>query len=325
MEEKIQNQETETQEVSINSASEEELTLAPLSLAAETAETGETGAEEEKDSSEESGNLGSYGTYNVDLVSGMMNLEMTDFTWEGSRMPVTLRHTYRGKYAANSYGEWETTNGDFSNMKIGWGWRLNLMQSMVPTGVNTDGKDTYTYTDESDETTVFVATDETDECANVVYADENKIGYTYNPSTGILNKGEETHTFVGGRLTQITDAYGNTMQITYENGKITRVTDGVGRAFTFAYDVNTLTSITAPNGSSIRFGYCEDRMCCVTFPNGQRWDFSYASGTEQITEIAVSNGLTTYFERNDSNQITKIGTRANGTDTGKYATFSYIS
>jgi len=319
MEEKNQNQEN-----SVNHLEAEELALASLPATAEVSSTSESATADEKSSSAESGNLGSYGTYNVNLISGLLNLEMKDFAWEGSRMPVTIKHSYHGKFANATYGTWETTNGSFTNMKIGWGWRLNLMQSMVPTGINTDGKNTYTYTDESGETTVFVETECESGSACGLYADENDMGYTYNAEVGILKKGEETHTFSGGRLTKIVDAYGNTMEITYTSGRITRVTDGVGRAFTFGYNANTLASIVAPNNSSIEFGYCEERLCCVTFPNGQRWDFAYQSGTEQITEIAVSNGLTTYFERNSANQVTKIGTIVNDTASGKYATFSYV-
>ena len=60
--------------------------------------------------------------------------ESEDFAWAGNRMPVTIKHLYNSalyayQYTANSGIKLSTAN--FSAMKLGNGFKLNIMQSMI--------------------------------------------------------------------------------------------------------------------------------------------------------------------------------------------------
>ena len=251
---------------------------------------------ESGDSSGESGSIGSVATYDIDLVNGYLNMEMKDFAWEGNRMPVTISHSYKGKNAGVAYGEWSTTNGDFSEMKVGLGWRLNLMQSMIHTGYNSKGKDTYTYTDESDNTTVFVERDsetcESGTCCNYCYEDENGMGYTYDANSCVMNRGDEKYYFSSGRLSMIEDNYGNILKVNYNvDERISYVQDGVGRRFYFTYDsAGQLIKITAPNNVAITYGYKNQLLTNITFPNSQTLGIEYDS-TSHMPEGAIVSGI----------------------------------
>ena len=297
------------------------LNISPMSEAALFSVTETDGtSEQDGTSGGESGNLGSVATYEVDIVSGLLNMEMKDFAWEGNRMPVSISHSFRGQYANNPYLWGHAGTNPFSNMQIGLGWRLNLMQCMIHTGVCSDHnqsywlKDTYTYIDDSGEELIFAQCEcESGSSTCTTYEDVNGLGYTYEASTGIMKKGAEQYHFQNGKLTKITNEYGDYMTIVYSGGKINCVTDGVNRAFSFQYDGNNLIAIAAPNNAAVSFSYCSNRLCCASFPNGQTLSFTYDSNSGLPTAVTVGGScvesITTNF--NVSNEkITRI--RANG-------------
>ncbi|MGM9683045.1 MAG: DUF6531 domain-containing protein, partial [Eubacteriales bacterium] len=291
------------------------------------------GTSKDDSSSGVSGNIGSVGTYGVDLVSGKLNMEMRDFAWEGNRMPISISRSYKGQYASQNYGFWSDTNGSFGNMLIGYGWRLNLMQSMVNTGekmINNKKTHTYTYTDESGAETVFAQCKcESGSATCTTYEDVDDLGYTYDAGSGILKKGTEKHTFVSGRLVKIVDEFGNSMTINYSSGRITSVRDGVGRLFTFGYNGNYLESVTAPNGASVQYQYCNGNLCCVSYPNGQILTFTYDTVDNQPDTVTVSGDgispLTTCFTFNTAKKVSKVSTKTGNVYSGKYTEFAYDS
>ncbi len=288
------------------------------------------GTTEEDSSSGVSGNIGSVGTYEVDLLSGRLNMEMKDFAWEGNRMPVLINRSYQGQFSQSNYWSWSDVNSVFNNMAIGYGWRMNLMQSMVNTGLQMFGnvyKDTYTYTDESGEEIVF-AEEACDSGSCTIYKDINGLGYTYNDTTGVLTKGNEKHTFTNGRLTKIVDEFQNALTINYSSGRISSVIDGIGRQFVFRYDGNYLVSITAPNATSIQFEYCNGFLSSATYPNGQKISFNYSNSYQQPSCIAVSGSeideLSTEFTYQGS-KVSKISTRTENGLSKKYTEFEFDS
>ena len=290
------------------------------------------GTTEEDKSSGESGNIGSVGTYEVNLVSGKLNMEMKDFAWEGNRMPISITRSYKGQFASQNYGSWSSANGSFGNMLLGYGWRMNLMQSMVNTGSQKVGdvyKNTYTYTDESGEETIFAQCEcESGSATCTTYEDVDGLGYVYESATGVLTKGTEKHTFSSGRLVKIVDEFDNTMTINYSSSRISSVKDGVGRTFTFGYGGNYLMSITAPNGSSIQYQYCNGNLCCATYPNGQTLAFSYDTSDNQPSEVTVSgNGIMSLATRfaYSNKRVSEITTVANGVTAEKRTKFDIDS
>ena len=308
------------------------MSVSSTSSTATYAVTETDGTTEDDVSSGESGNLGSVGTYEVDLVSGRLNMEIKDFAWNGNRMPVTINHSYSGLHAFSRYSPmWNAAHTCFAGMRIGNGWRLNLMQSMVDTGlqkVNDEYQYTYTYTDEAGKETVFVKCEcESGTCCN--YEDADGFGYTYDTTTGMLKKGSETYYFSNGRLVRIIDEYNNAMQINYTNNKITSVKDGVGRTFVFGYSGSYLISITAPNGASIQYQYCGENLCCATFPNGQSLSFSHVTASWQPDSVTVSGNditsLKTYFSYTSS-KVKEVSTGIpDQARSGRFTTFDYVN
>ena len=279
----------------VSDSSVAQLNVSPISGAPRFSVTETDGtSEEDKPSGGETGNLGTVATYEVDVVSGLLNMEMKDFSWEGNRMPVSISHSFRGQHANGSYLWKDGVANPFANMQIGLGWRLNLMQCMIHTGRCEDYrqsyfmKDTYTYIDESEDELVFAQCEcESGTCTK--YEDVNGLGYVYDAATGIMTKGSEQLRFTNGRLTKITDEYGNSMNIVYASEKISCVRDGVNRTFTFSYDGSKLISIVAPNGAIVSFSYCNNRLCCASFPNGQKLSFVYHADSGLPTSVTVND------------------------------------
>ena len=314
----------------VSDSSVAQLNVSPISGAPRFSVTETDGtSEEDKPSGGETGNLGTVATYEVDVVTGLLNMEMKDFIWEGNRMPVSISHSFRGQHANGSYLWKDGVANPFANMQIGLGWRLNLMQCMIHTGTCEDyrqsyfRKDTYTYIDESENETVFAQCEcESGTCTK--YEDVNGLGYVYDAATGIMNKGSEQLRFTDGRLTKITDEYGNSMDIVYASGKISCVRDGVNRTFTFSYDGSKLISIIAPNGAIVSFSYCNNRLCCASFPNGQTLSFVYHADSGLPTSVTVGgasvSSITTAFT------LGQNGTQVEGISNGsnRSVEFNYV-
>ena len=97
--------------------------------------------------------LGRFGQGSIDLACGNLMFDAEDFAWAGNRMPVTIRHQYNSALADLQYTANENAGlnlADFSAMKVGNGFRLNLMQSMVPG----------TFVNEGNLTSGYICTDE---------------------------------------------------------------------------------------------------------------------------------------------------------------------
>ena len=198
--------------------------------------------------------LGRFGQGSVDLQCGNLMFEAEDFAWSGNRMPVTIKHLYNSALCIYQYtakSSIELNVADFSAMNVGNGFKLNIMQSMVPSSFQHEGKpyDGYVYTDENGQETCFkksdlvTCCDSGSHCYNL-YVDVDDADIRYDPERRTFKQGDDTYQFdSAGRLIKITDASGNHMDITYTSGRITSVTDGAGRDFWFAYSGDLLTSV----------------------------------------------------------------------------------
>lgn len=74
--------------------------------------------------------LGRFGQGSIDLACGNLMFESEDFAWAGNRMPVTIRHLFNSalagyQYTGNTAIKLNVAN--FSSMKIGHGFKLNLI------------------------------------------------------------------------------------------------------------------------------------------------------------------------------------------------------
>ena len=276
----------------------------------------------------ESGNIGSVGTYEVDVATGLLNVEMKGFAWEGNLMPISFAHTFRSLHR---------TEQCFGLT----GWRMNLMQTMLESN---NGDDELIYTDENEVTTPF-SWKSCPDC--VMYEDES--GNIYNDTGKTLHMGGEQYKFnLYGLLQSVTDQNKNEMRFEYDVSQITdptspdaykevriaSLTDGAGRAFDFEYSLEQMV-VYAPNEESIKEGYnikfdknrphitynhTNGRITSIVYPNGQTVNFEY-DNAYLIKSIAVSdNGVlsqTTAFAY-DGEKVVAISNGSNKSTTFRY-------
>ncbi len=269
--------------------------------------------------------LGRFGQGSVDLQCGNLMFESEDFAWGGNRMPVTIKHLFNSalsEYAYTQNSSIGLKTADFSDMKLGYGFKLNLMQSMISTyfiheGTSYNG---YVYVDENGEESYFKLSTKTAKCESNsqcynLYEDVNDENIIYDPKKRTLTQGDDTYLFdSSGRLIRITDAY-NHMDITYTSNRITSVTDGAGRDFGFAYNASgQLTSITAPDGTYITYSYTSDRLTSVIYPDGKKAVISYASNKPESVTLCDANGAQVYRVDYDFYRDCLVGVEGYGSD-----------
>ena len=283
--------------------------------------------------------LGRFGRGYVDLRRGNLMFESEDFAWSGNRMPVTVKHFYNsalGGYQYTADNEIMLRTADFSAMKVGNGFRLSVMQSMVPTvfrheGVTYSG---YVNIGENGEETYFresgrrVCCGSGSQCYSL-YENADGGEMIYDPVKLTLTLGDETSLFdASGRLIKITDGHGNHTDITYEDGRIVSVTDGAGRDFLFGYSGDHLVSITAPDGSEIHYSYSGDQLCAAAYPDGRRAEIAYASGKPAAVNLTDASGNGVYrmvytFSGDRLSEMTEYGVGNGGYVAGNRTVCSY--
>ena len=240
--------------------------------------------------------LGRFGQGSIDLQCGNLMFESEDFAWGGNRMPVTIKHLYNSvlcdcQYTTNS--AIQLNAADFSNMKIGKGFKLNIMQSMVPASFQHEGEayQGFVFVGENGQETFFKENkaqecrDENDQCYHL-YEDVAGGDMVYDHCKHTLKHGDDTYLFdAAGRLIKITDAFGNQLQINYTAGRITSVLDGAGRDFNFTYSGDGfLTAIAAPDGNAtIFFTDTENLLTDITYQDGTKAKITYGADSKPVS------------------------------------------
>ena len=274
--------------------------------------------------------LGGFGQGSIDVQCGNLMFESDDFAWSGNRMPVTIKHLYNS--ALSSYKYTKNTSiklnaADFSAMNIGYGWKLNLMQSMISgtfvhEGTSYSG---YIYTNENGEETYFKYK------SAYTYEDVDGSEIIYNSSSRTMTLGGETYSFdTNGRLVSIADEYGNKMTLTYTSNRITSVTDGAGREFALTYNSSGfLTAITAPDNTSVTYTYSGNLLASVTYPDGKKAAIAYSYNKPASVILYGANGKAVYkvvytFSGNRLYSVAEYGVNASGGYVlGVKSTYSY--
>ena len=281
--------------------------------------------------------LGRFGQGSVDLQCGNLMFESEDFSWSGNRMPVTIKHLYNSALAGYAYtnnNAIKLTTAEFSAMKLGCGFKLNIMQSMVASSFVHDGisYSGYVYIGENGEETYFrksetqVSCGSNTQCYNI-YKDINGEDMLYDPVKLTLKHGEDTYLFdSSGRLIKITDASGNHMDISYTSGRITSVTDGAGREFGFTYNTGGhLTCIIAPDLTKINYTYTDSLLTGISYPDGKNAVITYSSDKPVSVTLKDTDGNQVYrveysFGGNRLHSVTEYGS---DNTIGAKSTYSY--
>ncbi|MBQ7857502.1 MAG: RHS repeat-associated core domain-containing protein [Oscillospiraceae bacterium] len=279
---------------------------------------------------EHSHSLGRFGQGSIDLACGNLTIQSEDFAWGGNRMPVTLRHLYTSALSDNLF----TGNSniclqaaDFSAMHMGNGWKLNVMQSMVPATFLHKGSEVsgFVWLDENSTETRFCPKE------GSLYEAVEDSSLIYDATTRTLTRGDETLTFdAAGRLVSIADEFGNTMTVTWNEGRIENVTDGAGRSFVFAYnDDSKLTRIAAPDdtpddtsddtsdGPHVDYTYEADHLTAVTYPDGVTVSLTYENNKPKTVTLPDGSGVSYTFTGNRVTGIQELSAQdssGNSTD-----------
>ena len=280
--------------------------------------------------------LGRFGQGSIDLQCGNLMFESEDFAWLGNRMPVTIKHLYNSalsayQYTANSAIKLSTAN--FSAMKVGSGFKLNIMQSMMPATFQHEGvvHTGYVYIGENGEETYFKKSEKEEYNAeDFVYynlfedvSDEDKL---YDPLKRTLKQGEDIYQFdTMGRLVKITDSAGNHMDITYTSNRITSVTDGAGRDFCFEYRGDFLYLVTAPDETEILYSYSGDLLSMITYPDGKKVSITYTSNKPTaVSLIDQSNNVVYKVEYSfNGDRLASVTEYGSDNSIGAKTTYSY--
>ena len=281
--------------------------------------------------------LGRFGQGSVDLQCGNLMFESEDFAWAGNRMPVTIKHLFNSALAGYTYtnnSAIKLASAAFSAMKLGYGFKLNVMQSMVASNFTHEGTSFsgYVYVGENGEETFFkksetqVCCDSNSQCYNL-YEDVNGGDMLYDPVKLTLKQGEDIYQFdASGRLIKITDAAGNHMDITYTSNRITSVTDGAGREFGFAYNTSgQLTSIVAPDLTTVNYTYSGNLLTGVSYPEGKKAVIAYSSNKPTSVTLKDASDKQVYkvaysFSGNRLYSVTEYGS---DNTIGAKSTYSY--
>ncbi|MBR3844729.1 MAG: RHS repeat protein, partial [Clostridia bacterium] len=283
--------------------------------------------------------IGRFGTAGIQLQNGNMLIESEDFTWGGNRMPVTLQHLYTGALAGNQFtanADIALNTADFSAMKMGRGWRMNLMQSMVPATVlhNDNSVNGYLYMDEAGQEYSFAQSDlqedqRTDQEGNEyhLFRETDEGDWQYDAVKKELYVGDETYTFdASGRLARVKDQYGNQQTIQYADGQIDYVLDGAGRKFDFTYSNGFLTKITAPDGTAISYTYTNELLTDITYPDGRKACIGYdEKGHPVLIELKDKNGVLVYATQYmySGNRVISVTEYGSNLQMGQHTTYEY--
>lgn len=290
--------------------------------------------------------LGRFGEGAVDLQCGNLMFDSKDFAWSGNRMPVTIRHLYNSalaEYAYTNNAQIKLQTADFSDMKVGLGFRLNLMQSMTAAAFEYDGVTLagYVFLDENGTEKYFRESGTEvpasgDTPSYHLYEEVTDSEMVYDPVKRTLKQGTNTCEFdEAGRLIAVVGpeitfkgnvSTPNRITITYTANRITSVTDGAEREFGFSYNANgQLTSIVAPDLTAVTYTYENDLLTRVDYPDDRAAVIAYTSGkpasvTLKDAENAVVYKVAYTFGGNRLSSVTEYA--ADGT-VGSKAEYSY--
>ncbi|MCI8611578.1 MAG: RHS repeat-associated core domain-containing protein [Clostridiales bacterium] len=260
-------------------------------------------------------NLGAFGRADMALQTGLLKVEAEDLAWQGIRMPVSIRHTFHSALAGYQYtqnAEIDLDTANFSAMRLGNGWKLNYMQSIVPKTFIHDGtaRSGYVFMDESGAGIYLV--ESTKEYFKKTYTtllgtkkeyylceDLAESGYMYDPHKRELYYCADTYTFdTAGRLVSIEDQNKNKLQIVYTADRITSIIDGADRVFALDWAASgTLTSITGPDGKKVQYQYTGDNLTGVIARDGAYTKLEYTDNMLTAVSSYDTQTASAYTDR----------------------------
>ena len=233
--------------------------------------------------------LGRSGAVLTSDYNGSLTYVHNDVSTNGNRMAAGVSHVYSND--RTYFG------GTFGNMKVGFGFRLDIMEQIVEIASSDalyeanyrlkfiDGDGTVHY---------FKTTDTSNKFAHE-FNDKLVIEKLSNGKYLMSDEEDNSKEFsASGYLLKVTDSNSNTVEITYSNNRITKVTDGAGKEILFSYTDNYLTGMIDPAGRTTSFNFAVDSngnttayLRSIVYPDGKTTTFYYGSAGGRLSQIVA--------------------------------------
>ena len=230
--------------------------------------------------------VGDFGTGAVHPTTGHLLLDLNDSVFDIYDKPIDIHHCYTSalagyNYTYNSFLDLEIPA--FNTMKLGWGWRLNIMESMIP--IHFYHKDFeyngFLHIDGNGEKTYFkprlYAQEVSDPCVTL-YEGISPYTLYYDAKKHMMFSDDEEKLFDDhGRMVHMKKRNGKRLKIKYFKGKITKVTEENSQnSVNLHYDKNSfLTQITAYPHIVIGFSYKDGTLHEISYPGGKKLTLKY--------------------------------------------------
>ena len=264
---------------------------------------------------------GTLGTAVVGDFNGNLIYTYNDLSMDGAYLPISISHVYN--HSRRSDGSIIGSTAHY-----GAGFQMNVTQKIESvTGdlastypyrhLDADGTYHYytlktgslgavgsTYAKEYESTTILTKTSTgftLDDGGTILY-DFKTIGSAWHLSAirDVTNGKTQTMTFIGDKITKITDGAGREALLAYDgNGYLTRITDPAGRYTWFFYTNGMLTRIVRPDLTEVHLAYANVygswHLVDMTDTDGYKLQASYHSESPYrvscLTEYGTDGSL----------------------------------
>jgi len=242
----------------------------------------------------------------VDLGAGDKLYSYTDFAIPALGPDLVLSRTYHSQ--------------DMQNGPFGLGWHSNLTSRAVAVS---DGQNASVLISQGNgKRKRFVRNN--DGSYSAAEGTYQTLTYNNDGTVHLAGKHGDSQAFdANGRLTQVSDRFGNTLSITYDSsGFIETVTGAGGRTLTFTKGVNgKVASVVDPLGRAFSYGYdLQGRLESIIDPVGNTVAYTY-DANNNIASVTDAKGKTVIFVTYDNQDRV---TRESFIDRG-YTSFTYVS
>ena len=258
----------------------------------------------------------------VNGFNGNLVFVHSDMSTEGSIIPITVSHVYNSCLAGKDF---TSVEGDINapitaatGLTMGKGWKLSIQETLVPHQIDGSNQGYYVYNDADGTELYFYQT--ANNSNRFVSEDGYGLIVTVNANNTITLADEYGNTKLfdaDGRLSTITDVYGNQKRILYSNGAPSSVT---------YLPVNATSSITQlvfyynASGALMRIVNTYNAADHIDYEYSTTYNGSYSNkNSGYLRKVTYGLGGYTLFNYNSDGTLTSV---VNG-DTNYTVSYSY--
>lgn len=245
--------------------------------------------------------IGDLGVGAVHPVSGHLTIDINDSIFDVYDKSIDIHHCYTSALAGYTYTYnpfLELEIPAFNAMKLGTGWRLNIMESIMPVHFYHQGHayNGFLYVDGNGNKIYFKPRfhehDGFDPYATL-YEGISSYAYHFDPEKRLLLSTNEERIFDDyGRLISIRKNNGKNLSIRYSEGKIVKVVDETTQnSVDLYYDKNNFLTQISAYKQPITFSYKADALREITYPGGSKLVFDYAGCYRGPSSIQSKNSF----------------------------------